>query len=194
MCKIHPIYVLCRNTQSVGGKKPRQFIFFLSQLMMLYEWVHIESGWLTGSSTPISIKRIDLVTSSFATYFQNIRIMYPTQKITRETSHFLMEPPDAILGPVSGIQSYTTTSPLSDGWPWYLPEKCYTLRHTLYQCSYEYAKCIQYKIYIGRRSRQSSWRKEGKWMPQFIKPYEWVCIKNGWLGDISQTNRSSVKK
>ena len=56
----------------------------------------------------------------------------------------------------------------------------------LYQCSYEYAKCIQYKIYIGRRSRQSSWRKkEGKWMPQFIKPYEWVYIKTGRLRDSS---------
>ena len=77
-------------------------------------------------------------------------------------------------------------SPLSDGWPWYLPEKCYTLRHILYQCSYEYAKCIQYKIYIGRRSRQSSWRKkEGKWMAQFMKPYEWVYIKTGRLRDSS---------
>ena len=89
-------------------------------------------------------------------------------------------------GPVSGIQRYTTMSPLSDGWPWYLPEKCYTLRHILYQCSYEYAKCIQYKIHIGRRSRQSSWRKrEGKWMPQFMKPYEWVYIKTCRLRDSS---------
>ena len=71
----------------------------MPQFMKPYEWVCIKTGRLRDSSTPMSLKRIDLASSNFATYYPGIYIMYPSQKISREISHFRKEPPNAILGP-----------------------------------------------------------------------------------------------
>ena len=61
------------------------------------EWIYIETGQLS-SSAPISLKRILLARSNFATYYPSIWTMWTSKKISRETNHFLKETQDAILG------------------------------------------------------------------------------------------------
>ena len=113
-----------------------------------YEWVYIETGLLRDSSAPISLKRIDQVPSNCTTSYPSIWTMYNRGQITFWGSH-----PTPFWGPVSGIQRYTMISPILHVEISYLPEQGCTVSQILHQCSQECAKCIQYMLCIGRRSR-----------------------------------------